>query len=444
MESTSHVFRAPQEELELPHKQQKTIMVKNNIAPIKKLLMMLLVPALLALMGYIILLEENAFNQPSPLVPIVMFSFIAAPFVFYSSIAMWKDLETQIILTSENIIRKQPLSKEFHMIWNDIKQIAIAERKKRLIELRFTSNRDNHICCLFPGLSGDAANLMLEKIDLYKIPIKGKREHLERLLGAVDVESEKEVKMAGDLTLRSGNPALKADTFTRVSTVVSEDAMTISGTVNKTAFALLILIVAASWTWNLGIGDSRLWDLIWVGALGGFVVALVTVFKQTWAPYTTPVYAALEGLALGGISLGFELQYPGIVSQAVFLTFGTLGALLLAYRSGLIQPTENFKLGVVAATGGIAILYLVSFVVGMFGVTMPLIHSSGTFGILFSGFVVIIAALNLVLDFDFIEEGAARGAPKYMEWYGAFGLLVTLVWLYLEILHLLAKLQGDD
>lgn len=250
--------------------------------------------------------------------------------------------------------------------------------------------------------------------------------------------------MAKHLTLRSANPALKADTFTRASTVTSEDAMTIGGTVNKTALALLILIVAASWTWNLNIDGSLTWGLILVGVLGGFVVAMVTVLKQTWAPYTTPVYAALEGLALGGISLGFEIQYPGIVSQAVFLTFGTLGALLLAYRSGLIQPTENFKLGVVAATGGIAILYLLSFIVGLFGVTIPLIHSSGIWGILFSGFVVIIAALNLVLDFDFIEEGAERGAPKYMEWYGAFGLLVTLIWLYLEILHLLAKLQSSD
>jgi uncharacterized YccA/Bax inhibitor family protein len=250
--------------------------------------------------------------------------------------------------------------------------------------------------------------------------------------------------MAEHLTLRSANPALKADTFSRVPSVSREDAMTIGGTVNKTALALLILILTATGTWNLGIGDSRLWGLMVVGAVGGFIVAMVTVFKQTWAEFTTPVYAVLEGLALGAISLGFERQYPGIVSQAVFLTFGTLGALLLAYRSGLIRPTENFKLGVVAATGGIAILYLLSFTVGLFGVSIPLIHSSGLLGILFSGFVVVLAALNLVLDFDFIEEGAERGAPKYMEWYGAFGLLVTLVWLYLEILHLLAKLKSKD
>ena len=184
--------------------------------------------------------------------------------------------------------------------------------------------------------------------------------------------------------------------------------------------------------------------LIWGGILGGLVVALVTAFKQTWAPITTPLYAALEGLALGGISFFFEQAYPGIVAQAVFLTFGTLAALLLAFRSGLIKATENFKLGVFAATGGIGLVYLASFVLGIFGISIPLVHSSGMFGILFSVFVVVIAALNLVLDFDFIEEGAERGAPKYMEWYGAFGLLVTLVWLYLEILRLLAKLQSRD
>ncbi len=221
----------------------------------------------------------------------------------------------------------------------------------------------------------------------------------------------------------------------------SEDAMTINGTVNKTGLALLILIAAASWTWNMGLAGEVPWGLIMVGGIGGLIVALVTVFKHTWAPYTTPVYAALKGIALGGISSVFELQYPGIVSQAVFLTFGTLGALLFAYRSGIIKATENFKLGVVAATGGIFLVYMLGFILSFFGTSVPLIHSSGTFGILFSLFVVVIAALNLVLDFDFIEEGAERGAPKYMEWYGAFGLLVTLVWLYLEILHLLAKLK---
>ena len=188
--------------------------------------------------------------------------------------------------------------------------------------------------------------------------------------------------------------------------------------------------------------DPRISALMMVGIFGGLIVAIITVFKRHLAPYTTPVYALLEGLALGGISRFFETLYPGIVNQAVFLTFGTLAALLFAYRSGLIKPTENFKLGIVAATGGIFFVYIISFILGLFGVQVPLIHSNSNFGILFSFGVVVIAALNLVLDFDFIEEGAEIGAPKYMEWFGAFGLLVTLVWLYLEILHLLAKLQS--
>ena len=248
--------------------------------------------------------------------------------------------------------------------------------------------------------------------------------------------------MASTIPMRSGNPALQADTFTRAPAVYGAERMTLGGTVNKTALSLFILLITASYIWNRGATDPALPAWILGSVVGGLIVALVTVFKKTWAPVTTPAYAALEGVALGGISVIFESRYPGIVSQAVFLTFGTLGALLLAYRSGLIKATENFKLGIVAATGGIALLYFLSFVLGFFGISVPLIHSSGTWGILFSLFVVVIAALNLVLDFDFIETGVERGAPKYMEWYGAFGLLVTLVWLYLEILRLLAKLQS--
>jgi uncharacterized YccA/Bax inhibitor family protein len=248
--------------------------------------------------------------------------------------------------------------------------------------------------------------------------------------------------MASTIPMRSGNPALTADTFSRAPAMPGTDAMTLGGTVNKTALSLFILLITASYIWNRGPADPALPVWILGGVIGGLIVAIATVFKKTWSPVTTPLYAALEGLALGGISVIFESRYPGIVSQAVFLTFGTLGALLLAYRSGLVKATENFKLGVVAATGGIALLYLISFVLGFFGVSVPLIHSSGTWGILFSLFVVVIAALNLVLDFDFIETGVERGAPKYMEWYGAFGLLVTLVWLYLEILRLLAKMQS--
>jgi len=243
------------------------------------------------------------------------------------------------------------------------------------------------------------------------------------------------------LAMRSGNPALSADTFRGTRAGVGESTMTIQGTVNKTALSLLILMTTASYTWNLGIGDARVPAFMGVGIIGGLVLAMVTIFKKEWAGTTTPMYAALEGLALGGISATFEARYPGLVSQAVFLTFGTLGALLLAYRSGVIRATENFKLGIFAATGGIAVIYLINFVMSFFGSGIPMVHSSGTFGIVFSVIVVGVAALNLVLDFDFIEQGAEQGAPKYMEWYGAFGLLVTLVWLYLEILRLLSKLQ---
>ncbi|MBW8312386.1 MAG: Bax inhibitor-1/YccA family protein [Rhizobium sp.] len=252
--------------------------------------------------------------------------------------------------------------------------------------------------------------------------------------------------------MRSGNPALNQNTFLDVGSgqVVSRDAsqvMTLNGTVNKTGFLLLLAVATAAYTWSLydpmNPGAVMPWML--AGGIGGFILAIVTVFKKTWAPVTAPMYALLEGLFLGGISAFFEARFPGIVMQAVMLTLGVLAALLMAYKSGLIKATENFKLGVVAATGGIALLYLVNMGMRLFGFDgMGFIHESSLMGIAFSAFVVVIAALNLVLDFDFIESGAEAGAPKYMEWYGAFGLVVTLVWLYLEILRLLAKLQSRD
>jgi uncharacterized YccA/Bax inhibitor family protein len=178
------------------------------------------------------------------------------------------------------------------------------------------------------------------------------------------------------------------------------------------------------------------------GLIGGFVVALVTIFKKNWSPFTAPIYALLEGLALGGISAIFEKMYPGVAIQAVGLTLGTLFVMLLAYKTGVIRATQSFKIGVIAATGGIAVFYLVEMVLGMFfHFNVPAINASGPWGIAFSLFVVIIAALNLVLDFDMIETGVSGGAPKYMEWYGAFGLMVTLIWLYLEILRLLGKVR---
>jgi len=173
-----------------------------------------------------------------------------------------------------------------------------------------------------------------------------------------------------------------------------------------------------------------------------FILAIVTIFKAQWAPISAPLYALFEGLFLGTISAMFEVRYPGIAMQAAFGTLATLGGLLMAYRTGFIKPTENFRLGLFAATSGIMMLYMISFVMSLFGGNMPFIHESGLMGIGFSLFVVVIAALNLVLDFDFIENGETSGAPQYMEWYGAFGLMVTLVWLYIEMLRLLAKLRN--
>lgn len=243
--------------------------------------------------------------------------------------------------------------------------------------------------------------------------------------------------MNGHIAFRSGNPSLNKNTFKSFS-VSAQEEMTLDGTVNKTGISLLILMFTATYTWN-----SPSIGLMIMGGIGGFIVGIITHFKRHLSGITVPIYAALEGLLLGGISIMFEQLYPGIVSQAIFITFGILGSLLLAYKSGFIKPTENFKLGVAAATGGIAFIYLISWIMSFWGGSIPLIHSSSTFGIVFSIGVIIIAALNLVLDFDFIEQGVEMGAPKYMEWYGAFGLMVTLIWLYLEILRLLAKLNSQ-
>jgi len=247
---------------------------------------------------------------------------------------------------------------------------------------------------------------------------------------------------------RSGNPMFRSNAFQPDATFDETDStqrMTLAGAINKTGILLVLCLVSAGYVWNQFFQSSEppaVNGLMMLGLLGGLAMAMVTIFKRQWAGLTAPAYALLQGLAMGGISAMFEMQYPGIVIQAVGLTFGTLAMLLLAYKTGLIKPTENFRLMIVAATGGIALLYLVSFVMGFFGSSVGFIHSNGLFGIGFSLFVVAIAALNLVLDFDFIEAGAEQGAPKYMEWYGAFSLMVTLVWLYLEILRLLAKLRS--
>ena len=253
--------------------------------------------------------------------------------------------------------------------------------------------------------------------------------------------------------IKTSNPALGQNTFSSFaqsqyggSLVDASARMTLSGTVNKTGILLLCAIATAAWTWNQFMQTHDLTvagPAVMLGALGGFVVAMVTVFKKEWSPVTSPIYALLEGLVLGGISVIFELRYPGIAMQAVALTFGTLFVMLLAYKSGLIKVTQKFRMGVVAATGGIMVFYLLTWLLSFFHITVfASLFGNGLIGIGFSLLVVTIASLNLVLDFDFVEQGVAYGAPKYMEWYAAFGIMVTLVWLYLEMLRLLSKVRS--
>lgn len=244
--------------------------------------------------------------------------------------------------------------------------------------------------------------------------------------------------------MRTNNPAFNdkiVSGLTRAHT--GADVMTVNGTITKCAVMLLLVVLTAGWTWNMYYsGGAAVMTWMMVGLFGGLVFALITIFKKQWAPFTSPVYALLEGLFLGGISAILDAQFPGIVIQAVGLTFGTLFIMLMAYRTGLINVTDKFRMGVVAATGGIALVYLATIGLGFFGVRVPFIHDSGVIGIGFSLFVIVIAALNLALDFDLIEKGAAGGAPKYVEWYAAFGLMVTLIWLYIEFLRLLSKLRS--
>ncbi|MFJ1429776.1 Bax inhibitor-1/YccA family protein [Capnocytophaga canimorsus] len=242
---------------------------------------------------------------------------------------------------------------------------------------------------------------------------------------------------------KSGNPVLKEETF-RKSALINEGVMTFKGALNKTALLLLLTIAAAYFTWtrSLDVLTAETMKLYVIGgAIGGFIVSLIIIFRSKTAPYLAPAYAILEGFFLGGISAMFEMQYPGIAFQAIAATFSVFLALLLVYRTGIIKVTQKFRMIVVGATAGIALFYLLGFVLSFFSVQMPLIHDSSIFGIGFSVVVVIIASLNLVLDFDFIEKASNGGAPKYMEWYAGFSLMITLVWLYIEILRLLSKLR---
>jgi uncharacterized YccA/Bax inhibitor family protein len=253
--------------------------------------------------------------------------------------------------------------------------------------------------------------------------------------------------------MKTSNPALGSKTFQNLpgagygGLVDAANRMSVSGTVHKTGILLVCAMATAAWVWHLFMQSRDMADVapwLMLGAFGGFVMAMVTVFKKDWSPVTAPLYALLEGLVLGGLSAIFELRYPGIAFQAVGLTFGTLFVLLMAYTSGIIKVTDKLRLGIVAATGGIMLFYLAEMILGFFHVQFLAINGAGPMGIVFSLVVVGIAALNLVLDFDFIEQGASYGAPKYMEWYGAFGIMVTLVWLYLEILRLLSKMRSRN
>ena len=242
--------------------------------------------------------------------------------------------------------------------------------------------------------------------------------------------------------LRSTNPVLKEKAF--AGAIPTGETMTIQGTVNKTGLLLLFVVVTAAWTWGLAHSENPDAAYPWMlgGLIGGLVVALVTIFKKEWAPIGAPVYALLEGLVLGGISAFFNKAYNGIAVQAISLTLGVMFVMLLAYKLRIVQATRGFKLGVIAATGGIAIVYLINMAMSLFGHSqMSFLNAATPLGIGVSLFVVIIASLNLIIDFDMIETGARMGAPKYMEWYGAFGLMVTLIWLYMEMLRLLSKVR---
>jgi uncharacterized YccA/Bax inhibitor family protein len=247
--------------------------------------------------------------------------------------------------------------------------------------------------------------------------------------------------------MRSANPALPANTFNSLgyTRTLGSDAMTVQGVVLKTALLLCCVLMSAGWTWitfaKSGYNVAAISSWMIGGVIGGLVAALVTTFKKEWAAITAPIYALCQGFFIGGFSAVLEASYPGIAIQAVSLTFGTLAVMLAAYQSGLVRLSDGFKMGLVAATGGVALIYVTAIVLSFFGVQIPGIFGNGVVGIGFSIVVCAIAALNLVMDFDFIAQGARLGAPKYMEWYGAFAMMVTLVWLYIEILRLLSKLR---
>ncbi len=250
--------------------------------------------------------------------------------------------------------------------------------------------------------------------------------------------------------MATSNPAFSRDLFPGYEQVYGAPAsttMTVQGAVGKTFVLLAIVLGTGAWAWTAAAGQTLGYGLLAGAGIGGFIVAMITMFKPTVAPFTAPLYAALEGVLLGAISQVVEQRYPGgIAIQAVTLTCGVLFIMLFLYATRIIRVTDKLRMGIVVATSALCFFYLISMLLRLFGIGVSLLFSASIYGIGFSLFVVGLAAFNLLLDFDFIEKAAATSAPKYMEWYGAFGLMVTLIWLYLEILRLLMKLasQRDD
>jgi len=254
---------------------------------------------------------------------------------------------------------------------------------------------------------------------------------------------------------RSTNPTLREDMFAGERSYAGGEAMTIQGTVNKCFILLGLVMLSAFWVWGqvmpetpvagyqLGqqTGNPAAMGIAMAGGIIGFIVAMVTIFKKDWAAVTVPIYALCEGAFLGGISAIFEMRYPGIVTQAVLLTFGVMFCMLAIYRSGFIQVDQKFIMGISSALGAIFLVYLVNIILGLFGRGIPLMYSSSPFGIGFSLIICGVASFSLLVDFHMIEQYSRMGLKKNMEWYGAFSLLVTLVWLYMEILRLLSKLS---
>ncbi|HEX8332074.1 MAG TPA: Bax inhibitor-1/YccA family protein [Segetibacter sp.] len=250
--------------------------------------------------------------------------------------------------------------------------------------------------------------------------------------------------------LKSGNPTLTQKIFNTTLSDQQQGVMTARGAINKFGFLFLMVIAGAAYTWHLFYQGKSVMPFILTGAIGGLIVALVISFKRSWAPFLAPLYGLLEGLFIGALSAiindAFKESYPGIVMQAVGLTMGVAISMFLLYNFRIIQATQKFKSIIFTATLGIGIFYLATMVLRMFGVEMGFMNfgDNSWLGIGISLFVVAIAALNLIMDFDMIEQGAEMGAPKYMEWYCAFGLMVTIVWLYIEMLKLLSRLGSRD